>query len=108
MNLSKRAECPGCPEKRYETLEHIMFQCSYYQKIRETYLPEFLTMNCEVLNVLDSKTLKLLTILDPGSEKLPKDLRDSWSCLATAYKTSRNFCYDLHMKRKKLIENDSK
>ena len=108
MNLSKRAECPGCPEKQNETLEHIIFQCSFYQNIRETYLPEFLTMNCEIINVLDSKTLKLLTILDPGSEKLPKELRDSWSCLATAYKTSRNFCHDLHMKRKKLLENYSK
>ena len=108
MNLLKTAGCPGCPEKLNVTLEHIMFQCSYYQTIRETYLPEFLAMNCEVLNVMDSKTLKLLTILDPGSEKLPKDLRDSWSCLATAYKTSRNFCYDLHMKRKKLLENYSK
>ena len=103
MKLSKSAQCPGCSNLS-ESLEHIIFHCSFYQKIRETYLPKFLNMNTKLVSVLQSKFLTLLSILDPGSSKLPHEVRDSWTCLKSAYANSRNFCYDVHMKRTKLLE----
>ena len=103
MKLSKTAQCPGCSTQN-ETLEHMIFHCSFYQKIRETYLPKFLNMNCKLVPVLQSKFLTLLSILGPGSSKLPSEVRDNWTCLKSAYANSRNFCYDIHMKRTKLLE----
>ena len=104
MNLAKSAECSGCPEKVNESLEHLIFYCSYYQKIRETYLPQFININCKIVDILDNEHLKLLAILDPKPPKLPPDVRNNWSCATTAYQISRNFCHDLHKKRKKLYE----
>ena len=35
---------------------------------------------------------------------VPADIRASWKDSDVVYKTSRNFFYDLHKKREKLIE----
>jgi hypothetical protein len=90
------------PQKEKETLEHLIFHCSYYQQIRETYLPQFLNLNCKIVNILENEYLKLFLILDPNSTKLPPDVKKDWSCAKTAYQVTRNFCHDLHKKRKKL------
>ena len=53
--------------------------------------------------ITDEKTL-LLSLLDPFSPLVPAEVRESWTDSDLVYKTSRNYFYDLHKKREKLVE----
>ena len=48
--------------------------------------------------------LLLLALLDPFSTFLPDNIKESWSKSEVAYELSRNYFFDLHKKREKLIE----
>ena len=47
----------------------------------------------------------LVCPLDPLSPRVPEDLRTSWVSEDEVYKLSRNFCYAIHKKRTKLMED---
>ena len=98
MNLAKSEECLGCDQKISESLDHLLFYCPHYQNIRESYLPEFFKLNCKIHEILDNRILKLVSILDPESSKLPLDVRSSWSSVDAAYEVARNFCHDIHIR----------
>ena len=53
----------------------------------------------------DEKTL-LLSLLDPYSPLLPAEIREGWTDQDLVYKTSRNYFYDLHKKREKIIGSE--
>ena len=49
--------------------------------------------------------LLLLILLDPYSPLVPSDVREGWSTTTDeVYKLSRDYFYDIHNKREKLIE----
>ena len=54
----------------------------------------------------DQKLL-LLALLDPYSSYLPEDIRNAWKSKELAYELSRNYFFDLHKKREKIMETST-
>ena len=50
----------------------------------------------------------LTAILDPESPSLPEDIRTKWTSLDEIYRLSRDFCYNIHMKREKILDKFNK
>ena len=93
--------CLGCPQNKKETPEHFILECSYFQDIRESFLPKFVILNPNVSQVLGNENLIMLMILDPLSSKLPEEVTNNWVSVKEAYKISRTFVYNMHRKREK-------
>ena len=73
--------------------------------IRSQYLEKF-AQSCPIIKkYLVDKDLLLVILLDPFSSKVPADVRESWSSKDEAYALSRNYFYDIHKKREKMLEN---
>jgi hypothetical protein len=96
--------CLGCNEKS-EDLVHFILHCGYFSMIREKYLPQYITQNGKLSEILNNQELIMLTILDPLSSKLPETVTKNWLSVKTAYSISREFCYNMHKKRDKLYQD---
>ena len=72
--------------------------------IRSQYINEFIELCPSITKYISDERVLLLSLLDPFSPLVPADVRDSWKDSDKVYKTSRNFFYDLHKKREKIIE----
>ena len=107
MKRVKSPLCLGCEDETIENLEHLLLQCTYYSKIRETYLPQFVFQNKHVSELFSDTDLTILSILDPLSSKLPEVVTRNWQSPNEVYKMSRQFCYNLHQKREKLYRENS-
>ena len=103
MKTAKSPYCLGCGETQKEDLKHILLQCVYYHAIREDFIPKFMLMNKSSSDIMNDDHLIILSILDPISSKLPKSYVKSWSSVTTAYAVSRQFCWNMHKRRDKLM-----
>ena len=99
MKKAKSDLCLACNEDKLENLNHILLYCSYYSEIRENYLPQFITRNKKLSEILDSEDMLILSVLDPLSSKLPESVTKNWDSANEAYKMSREFCWNIHKKR---------
>ena len=79
-----------------------MLHCSYFDQIREKFLPQYIAENSRISEILDDEELIIQTILDPVCSKLPEIVRKNWVSVKSAYTLSRQFCYNIHRKREKL------
>ena len=101
MKKVKSPLCLGC-NKQNEDLNHLLLHCSYFDQIRQKYLPQYIAQNSKISEILNNEELIIQTILDPVSSKLPEIVRKNWVSVKTAYTLSRQFCSNLHRKREKL------
>ena len=108
MRKTKSPICLGCDHGVVETLNHIILHCGHYNSIREAYLPQYLEQNKFISEILDVEDKILLSILDPLSSKLPDSVTKSWLSPNHVYKLSRQLCFNIHSKRKKLYDNAKK
>ena len=107
MKKIKSPQCYGCNLKN-EDLNHLLLHCTYYDEIREKYLPQYFTQNGNLSDILTNEDLIVQMILDPVSAKLPETLKNNWVSVKTAYSLSRQFCYSIHRKREKLYKEVDK
>ena len=101
MKKIKTPQCAGCNNKD-EDLSLLLLHCSFYDPIREKYLPQYFVQNTSIGDILGNEDLIIQTILDPISARVPETALNSWLSVKDAYTLSRQFCYDLHRKREKL------
>ena len=87
---------------------HILLHWGHYNSIREAYLPQYLAQNKFISEILDVEDKILLSILDPLSSKLPDSVTKSWLSPNQVYKLSRQLCFNIHSKRKKLYDDAKK
>ena len=81
---------------------------SFYDEIREKYLPQYFSQNCNISDILTNEDIIMQMILDPVSAKLPDTLKNNWVSVKTAYRLSRQFCYNIDRKREKLYNEVDK
>ena len=104
MKKCSSQQCPCCISPQ-EDIPHILLFCEGYQDIRETYLVELTFLNRNIVRYSDNAEILITAILDPESPKLPDDIRLSWNSVDKIYEISRNFCYNIYMKREKIIKD---
>ena len=101
MKKIKSPKC-ACDNETIENLSHFILHCQMYDDIRNQYLPKYIEMNRNVIQVADNETMLMLSILDPLSSKLPENITSNWSSVVGVYNLSRKFCYIMHLKRDKI------
>ena len=102
MKKIKSPECVLCQAPLDDQL-HFGLKCSELLQIRSEYLDKF-TECCPNLSNYLSEDKLLLILLDPYSPLVPSDIREGWRNSDEVYKLSRNYFYDIHKKREKMIE----
>ena len=108
MKRVKTSAC-ACDYVTTETLAHFILHCSLYDGIRQQYIPKYVEMNKNVLDICDSEILVIISILDPLSCKLPLTVTRNWRSVSSVYELSRKFIHRMHLKREKIYkEVDSK
>ena len=103
MKKAKTAECIQCLAPLDNQL-HFALQCMELEKIRSEYLVKFIKICPTLTKYIENKELLLLILLDPFSPLVPSEVRESWSDSESAYKISRDYFYDIHRKREKILE----
>ena len=103
MRKTKSPECILCLAPVEDQL-HFTLKCPVLFTIRSQYINEFIELCPGITKYISDERVFLLSLLDPFSPLVPADVRDSWKDSDKVYKTSRNFFYDLHKKREKIIE----
>ena len=73
-----------CDENVNENLTHLILHCSYYNDIRESYLPKFVELNAHISEIFGNEHLVMLSILDPLHSKLPSKTPPGESCRGSA------------------------
>ena len=81
-----------------------MLSCSTLADIRDDFLSKLRSISTVVDQYIEVSKNFLLCLLDPFSPLVPQELRDSWESEDAIYQISRNFCFAMHNKRKKIIE----
>ena len=106
LHKMKKAKSPLCLccNKSDEDLKHFLLHCDYFSDIREKYLPQYLAYNRSIIETFHDEEIIIQTILDPLSSNLPENVRQHWSSPNSAYKTSREFCFNMHRKREKFYK----
>ena len=87
-----------------ENLNHFILHCKLYDNIRQQFVPKFLLSNTKISEIMNNENNLIISMLDPLSSKLPKELTDNWSSVSDAYELGRQFCYRMHMKREKIYK----
>ena len=105
MRKSKSPNC-ACEKSVPETVSHFLLHCPLYDHIRQQYIPTYVEMNSQVLEILNNEHLLLISILDPLSSKLPDELVKNWSSVSKVYELSRKFCYRMYLKREKVYKDN--
>ena len=103
MKKIKSPTC-ACNQAVNENLNHFILHCKLYDSIRQQFLPKFLLSNTKISEIMNSENNLIISMLDPLSSKLPKELTDNWSSVSDAYELGRQFCYRMHMKREKIYK----
>ena len=106
MKKSKTPECVTCFAPLDDQI-HFALQCTSLSEIRSQYMNKFIEACPNIKKILPNPKLLLVAILDPYSSFLPEDLKEGWRNCNEAYELSRNYFYDLHKKREKIIESKS-
>ena len=72
--------------------------------IRSQYINEFIELCPNLVKYTTDERVFLLSLLDPFLPLVTAEVREAWTEEDQVYKTSRNFFYDLHKKREKLVK----
>ena len=103
MRKTKSPECILCQDPLEGQL-HFTLKCPSLFQIRSQYLNKFIELCPSLIKYITEEKTLLLSLLDPFSPLVPAEVRESWTDNDLVYKTSRNYFYDLHKKREKLVE----
>ena len=103
MKKVRTPQCLVCFSPLEDQL-HFALQCSGLIEIRTQYMNKFVEACPNIAYYQSDLKLLLLALLDPFSTFLPDNIKESWTKPEIAYELSRNYFYDLHKKREKLIE----
>ena len=103
MKKVKSPAC-ACDPSITEDLPHFILHCTLYDGIREQYIPQYIALNRNVLDICDNEFLKLVSILDPLSSKLPEIITMNWSSVTSVFELSQKFIYRMHLKREKIYK----
>ena len=104
MKKVKSEMCMACNGEQ-EDLAHLVFHCPPFQEVRERYLPLYHLDNPHLTEVMEDEQLLLTAILDPESSLLPLSVMRGWTSSNKIYKISRDYLYNLHRKREKVLQN---
>ena len=106
MHNMKKVKSPSCAcdNRISENLPHFLLRCQLYDGIRQQYIPKYIEMNRNIIDLVDNEKLLMISILDPLSSKLPTDVISNWSSVNDVYDLSRKFCYRMHKKREKIYK----
>ena len=107
MRKVKSPNC-ACENTVSENLSHFLLHCHLYDNIRQQYIPKYIQMNSQVLDLINNESLLLTSILDPLSSILPERIVKNWVSVKTVYDLSRQFCYRMFLKRKKIYKDIEK
>ena len=84
---------------------HFGLQCPELHQIRSQYIVKFTNICPNLTKYFSDPKLLLLILLDPYSPLVPSDVREGWTTTSeNVYKMSRDYFYDIHKKREKIIE----
>ena len=84
---------------------HFGLQCTEFDQIRGQYIRKFINICPNLTKHVSDLRLLLLIFLDPYSPFVPSDVREGWSTTPDkVYKISRDYFYNIHNKREKLID----
>ena len=103
MKKIKSPAC-ACDKEMSEDICHFLLHCGLYDNIRQQYIPKYIQMNSQIINIVDNENLLLISIFDPLSSKLPENISNNWSSVRDVYELSRIFCHRMHLKREKIYE----
>ena len=103
MRKVRSPECVLC-QNPVEDQVHFTLKCPVLFPIRSQYINEFLELCPSLVKYTTDERIFLLSLLDPFSPLVPAEVRESWTDKDQVYRTSRNFFYDLHKKREKVVE----
>ena len=103
MKKVKSPKC-ACDNETSENLSHFILHCQLYETIRNQYIPKYVEMNRNIMQLIDDEKMLLISIFDPLSTKLPNTITRNWSSVTGVYNLSRKFCYRMHKKREKVYE----
>ena len=106
MKKVKTPQCDLCLESLENQL-HFALQCGALREIRSQYMTKFIAACPNITQYISNQQILFLAILDPFSPLLPEDIRGGWKSSNEIYELSRNYFYDLHKKREKIIETTS-
>ena len=88
-----------------EDIPHILLICEEYLHIRSQFLTQVTFLNPGIISFSNNTDILLISILDPESTKLPVEIRDSWKDIDSMYEKSRQFCWNIHRKREKILQS---
>ena len=89
------------------SLAHYLLYCPFTESIRQNYVPKFILSNPKVSNLADNETALIVSILDPESSLLLKEVRFNWESSKNIYALSREYVYNVHRKFKKFYEKST-
>ena len=102
----KMKKCPtgqcSCSSLQEEDIPHILLFCDHYSEIRDKFLVELTFCNMKLMKYSNDANTLITSFLDPESSKLPDEIRNSWTSLDNVYSISRDYCYNIYKKSKKL------
>ena len=96
--------CPACGRSK-EDIPHILLICEEYLHIRSQFLTQVTFLNPGIISFSNNTDILLISILDPESTKLPVEIQDSWKDIDSMYEKSRQFCWNIHRKREKILQS---
>ena len=86
---------------------YFALQCPTLNEIRSEYMGKFIAACPNIEKYKLDQQLLFLALLDPYSPYLPEDIRETWKNKELAYQLSRNYFYDMHKKREKIMETST-
>ena len=109
LHKMKKAKTPQCQicSAPVESQIHFALQCSGLTEIRSQYMEKFMEACPNLAQYTSNPKMLFLALLDPFSSLLPENIKLSWKNSEMAYQLSRNYFFDLHKKREKIIERTS-
>ena len=107
MKKSKSNLCTACPMNAIGSLVHYLLYCEFSKEIREKFLPQFILSNSRISSLLNNKAALMVSILDPESSLLPKEIRFNWESSSLIYSLSRDFAFNIHRKFEKFYGDTS-
>ena len=108
MNLIKSNLCVACSMNVIGSLPHYLLYCPFVEDIRQRFVPQFLQSNPKVASLIENETYIMISILDPESSLLPKEVQYNWKSSTEVYALSRDFVYNVHRKFSKFYESFDK
>ena len=101
MKTVKSPMCTACQTNSVGSLSHYLLYCPYTEEIRQQYVPQFIVANPKVARLTGNEALLMISILDPESCLLPKEIRYNWESSTKIYALSRDYVYNVHKKFEK-------